>query len=576
MCEACTRLLNRRSILRGAVLGGTALATGSLWLPEVVHAADSGSGGLENASMADDGASSGAAKAPAVGVVAVRSIPAPNFNAIAPPPVVTRKQWGADETIRRNDRSYAPVRKLVVHHTASDNNPSNPASVVRFVEKYHTVGRGFSDSGYNYLIDHRGAIYEGRAARRYLPNEVVTEEDNKAWGVVGAHAKGVNAGNCGVCLIGNFDTGSPSDAAIASLTWLLAWKASYHRIDALASEQYIDIFGNHRAFPNIAGHRQVGSTACPGKRLYQLLPTIRKEVARRAGHWDPMTVDIPFVLRRETGPLRAPDSSVLKLLAMNTNGSTVSAGTGTKLVGVRVASQSGQIYTAGKGTDHGDPSTNGATSVVAIANATAGDGYWALGADGKVYPFGGVATFGDAAGKGNAVDIAVTGDGKGYWILMSDGGIYPFGDAGYASSPKKAGVGVASVKLAARPQGDGYWVLLADGTIRAFGKAPQLGSPTGVGTVVDVWPTPSGKGYWALTDAGVVVPFGDAPDKGDVKRSKVKWSKKPARYIVGTASGAGYVIVNAEGSMLAFGDAPLFASFAGSGIKAAGAAPAFA
>jgi hypothetical protein len=429
--------------------------------------------------------------------------------------------------------------------------------------------------GYNYLIDHKGVIYEGRAARKYTAKEAVSEEDNRAWGVVGAHAKGVNAGSCGVCLIGDFDLGSPTDASISSLVWLLAWKAGYHRIDPAASEEYVDIYGGQRAFPNIAGHRQVGSTACPGRRLYKLLPMIRDEVARRVGHWDPMTVDIPFLLRRESGQLRNSDPSVLLSLSATGSSSSGTAGSGTKLVGFRVVSSAGTVYTAGKGTKHGNASSGGAKSIVAIANTTSGDGYWVLGADGKVYPFGGVAHVGDAAGKGTAVDIAVTGTGKGYWILMADGGIYPFGDAGYASSPRKAGIAGTAVRMAARPQADGYWVLMSDNTIRAFGRAPRLGAPTDSGTIVDFWPTPSGKGYWVLTDAGVVVPFGDAPDKGDVRRVGIKWSKKGPRHIVGTPTGNGYVVVNSEGSLLAFGDAPLLPSFGGSGMAAVGVAPSF-
>ena len=81
--------------------------------------------------------------------------------------VIGRISWGADETVRINERQYAPIRKLIVHHTASDNRPANPAAVVRQTYRYHVVGRGFSDIGYNFLIDHRGRIYEGRFARRY-------------------------------------------------------------------------------------------------------------------------------------------------------------------------------------------------------------------------------------------------------------------------------------------------------------------------------------------------------------------------------------------------------------------------
>lgn len=578
------------------MIGGAVAATGSLWLPGTAHADDSQSGTtMESASMAEDASSLSAhATTSTKPVAATRDIPAPNANAIAAPPIVTRAQWGADETIRLDNRAYAPIRKLIVHHTASANKPKNPASVVRQVERYHASGRGFSDTGYNFLIDHKGVIYEGRAARRYSSGEVITGEDNKGWGVVGAHAKGYNASSCGVCLIGDFEGVAPTDAALSSLVWLLSWKASRHRIDANGKDDYYDIYGGHHVFANVSGHRQVGQTLCPGPRLYSLLPTIRDEVERRAGNWKPLVVDTPGLLRYEWGNLRAPGGAATTTNVSATNPSTdtsttaaatttaaapatttptATLGTGTKLTGIRVTSSTGTVYTAGKARTLGNPGASGIASPVALANAPTGDGYWALGTNGAVAAFGGLAHYGDAAGKGTAADIVATPSGGGYWILLADGGIYPFGDAGYASSPKRAGLGGAARRMIVRPQGDGYWVLMSDGRIRAFGGAKQLGTTSDAGTPVDLAATPSGAGYWVLTDTGTVAPFGDAVDKGDLKRSKVTW-KKPVAHLVAT-SARGYVIVNSEGSMLAFGDAPAYASFGGSEMTATGVALAF-
>lgn len=262
--------------------------------------ADGTSNGIETAAMGED--SAGTAKR----IAGSRRIAAPNANALAAPSVVTRRQWGADESIRVNQRSYAPVRKLIVHHTASPNRPTNPSEVVRYIQRYNTVDRKFIDTGYNFIIDHKGVIYEGRAARRYAAGEPITGEDNKGWGVVGAHAKHSNAGSCGICLIGDFDKANPTDAAIHSLISVLAWQSSRHRIDAKGSDTYIDTHGQQRRFANISGHRQVGFTACPGRRLFAAMPALRREVAHLAGEWDPFTVDLPAVLRRESGALRSP------------------------------------------------------------------------------------------------------------------------------------------------------------------------------------------------------------------------------------------------------------------------------
>ncbi|HEY4333533.1 MAG TPA: hypothetical protein VGM78_13215, partial [Ilumatobacteraceae bacterium] len=359
---------------------------------------------------------------------------------------------------------------------------------------------------------------------------------------------------------------------VASLVALMAWKASVHRIDALASEPYVDIYGAHRTYPNISGHRQVGATDCPGSHLYALLPELRHEVAAAAGNWSPLVVDIPAVLRYEIGALRAAASGTT---ASTTTG-TGAAGTGTALVGYRVLSTGGTVYTAGGGRVQGNPAANGMKDAVALANSPHGDGYWALGRSGTVLAFGGVATFGDAHGKGTAVDLAVTKTGLGYWILLADGTVLDFGDAPALAYPKNSGVTGSARRIAARPQSDGYWVLMADGSIHPYGSAATYratGSKVAA-AAVDLTSTPSGKGYWAVSATGAVTAFGDAVDKGDVARSSSKW-KKSTVAIIATPSGHGYALFDSEGAMRCFGDAPAFASFAGSGITVAGVAPAF-
>ena len=105
----------------------------------------------------------------------------------------------------------------MVHHTASPNNPSNPAAVLRDMYRYHVVDRGYADLGYNFVIDHRGNVYEGRWARDYGAGEIHDGEDEDGLGVMGAHADGVNEGSCGVVLIGDFSSRRPTDAAMNAL-----------------------------------------------------------------------------------------------------------------------------------------------------------------------------------------------------------------------------------------------------------------------------------------------------------------------------------------------------------------------
>ena len=617
MCDACDRQFNRRVLLRRAFYGATAAASASLWLPEGVNAADSDTS-LEDAALGQDafvaqdhpqgGATGGSTStrvtpAPAASTAASSSIissaavvASPNKNSYKAPPIITRKQWGARESIRLNNRYFAPVRKLIVHHSASPNKPSSPSEVVRSIEQYHIKGRGFDDIGYNYLIDHKGAIYEGRAARQFSSGEAISAEDGKGWGIVGGHAKAFNAGSVGVCLIGDFEKATPTDAMIGSLIWLLSWKASRHRIDARGDDDYISIYGKTTTTKNISGHGQVGYTQCPGSKMKALLPMVRDQVANNAGNWKSQVINMAAVMRYETGPLKT-SSGTTSTDTSNSGtgggtsgggstgssgsgggtsggGSTGSSGSGssakTGIIGYRVISETGQVFTAGKGTKLGN-AKGGAT--VALANGRKGDGYWALSAKGIVTAFGALGDYGSPGDKGTAVDLGATSTGGGYAVLMEDGGIYPFGDALHHGSTKKQGVGSKARKITLRPQGDGYWVLTSDNAIRAFGNAKSFGSPKS-GTVVDVCSTPTGKGYWALLSNGAVAAYGDAADKGDVPSSGTGW-KKAAAHILATPTGNGYVISNSEGSLRVFGDAPMYQSFGGSGMNATGLALVF-
>src|SRR5581483_5102242 len=65
--------------------------------------------------------------------------------AVAEPPIITRKEWGADESIRKNNQKYAPITKLFVHHTVTspDGPDPDPAATVRAIYVYHVQGNGW-------------------------------------------------------------------------------------------------------------------------------------------------------------------------------------------------------------------------------------------------------------------------------------------------------------------------------------------------------------------------------------------------------------------------------------------------
>ena len=202
------------------------------------------------------------------------------------PNIVTRSEWGADESIKSTSggcsRSFWRVQQLFVHHTAGTNNDPNPEATMRAIYWYHTKSRGWCDIGYNFVIGPDGSIFEGRWARSYMPWESHTGEDAQGRAVAGAHVANFNSGSVGISMMGNFQDVRPTTEARASLIEMLAWEASRHDLKPKAWHRYENPdSGLTKRLKYISGHRDAGDTACPGGKLYASLPGIRQEVADR-------------------------------------------------------------------------------------------------------------------------------------------------------------------------------------------------------------------------------------------------------------------------------------------------------
>lgn len=213
---------------------------------------------------------------------------------ISAPEIISRADWGADESLRNPSQmvGWAPPRKFVVHHTASPNSARDPRAMVRVGYRLHAVNRGFSDIGYHFLIGPKGEIYEGRRARKYRKGELHSSEDGAGNMIIGGHARGRNAGTIGIALLGTFTKRAPTNAAITSLIDLIAWESQRHKIDPLGNDTYIDLDGKTVDFPNIAAHRNVGATLCPGARMAASMPWLRREIADRVGRFPARTADM--------------------------------------------------------------------------------------------------------------------------------------------------------------------------------------------------------------------------------------------------------------------------------------------
>ncbi|MGI8574050.1 MAG: malectin domain-containing carbohydrate-binding protein [Egibacteraceae bacterium] len=192
------------------------------------------------------------------------------------PPIVTRPAWGANESWRRGRPSYAPYLQAgAVHHTVGSNaySPSEAPGIVRGVYAYHTRVRGWSDIGYNFLVDRFGTVYEGRRG-------------GVDRNVIGAHAGGFNTGTFGVSVMGNFSSARPTGAALDAITRVVAWKLHQAGIRpgsttvllSRGSTRYRS--GTRIRVPRLVGHRDLSATSCPGGGLYAYVPALRQRIAR--------------------------------------------------------------------------------------------------------------------------------------------------------------------------------------------------------------------------------------------------------------------------------------------------------
>jgi N-acetylmuramoyl-L-alanine amidase len=119
---------------------------------------------------------------------------------------------------------------IVLHHTTG---VFTGRGTVQAIQRFHMgPDRKWADIGYNFLVAPSGEVYEGRG-----------------WDYTGAHARGHNSTSIGIAYIGDGRQSVP-DAA----------KVSILRLSVEADRR----FGVLRR----VGHRDVGSTVCPGDVLH--------------------------------------------------------------------------------------------------------------------------------------------------------------------------------------------------------------------------------------------------------------------------------------------------------------------
>ena len=195
-----------------------------------------------------------------------------------PPHIISRAEWGADESMRCGEPRYdTKIAAAVVHHSAGSNDytPQDSAGIVRSIYEYHTRMLGWCDIAYNALVDKYGQVFEGRAGGMTRPVE-------------GSHTGGFNHNTWGVAMLGNFTDVPPTPIQLRTTARLLGWVLGQAGVDptgtvVLPSEggSFTKFpFGSSPSLPTIFTHRDVGNTECPGNSAYAVMDQIRDIAAR--------------------------------------------------------------------------------------------------------------------------------------------------------------------------------------------------------------------------------------------------------------------------------------------------------
>ena len=202
------------------------------------------------------------------------------------PKIISRAEWGANESKMNWPTEYAKAEKIVIHHTASSNLiPDSDGSgkyknMVNNIYIYHNSKKtwyddndqyvGFGDVGYNYLIDPNGNIYEGRFGGN---------------GVVAGHVNGYNTGSIGISVLGRYQDyinnenenikSHPINSAIKkSLENLIGWLAINNNINLNKTSNF-----HGKNIDGVVGHKDLTPTVCPGDELYTQLNSIQSNAA---------------------------------------------------------------------------------------------------------------------------------------------------------------------------------------------------------------------------------------------------------------------------------------------------------
>lgn len=199
-----------------------------------------------------------------------------------------RSAWATSSMTWACSGSPSVAKELdafVVHHSAGTNDYSRDQvpDLIRGIWHYHVKTRGWCDVAYNFVVDKYGGVWEGRQGG-------ITKA------IVGGHTFGFNTGTTAAVQLGDYQRTGTTAALDESTRRLIGWKLGLHGVDPSSSTTVTNRTGStFRGVSNggqvpvrtVVGHRDLGSTTCPGDSTYSRLPSFRSG-ARVPAHLHPL------------------------------------------------------------------------------------------------------------------------------------------------------------------------------------------------------------------------------------------------------------------------------------------------
>jgi hypothetical protein len=160
--------------------------------------------------------------------------------------VIPRATWNRESGDPSRMRAAGRYTRITIHHAGMQaiRHTSRAAIIsdLNRIREAHLEQR-YGDIGYHLIVDYAGRVWEGRS----LAYE-------------GAHVLSENEANVGVMLLGNFERQQPSLAQLAAMAELVELLRTH--------------YGIRRS--RVYGHRDLGSSVCPGRNLYPYVAELRQ------------------------------------------------------------------------------------------------------------------------------------------------------------------------------------------------------------------------------------------------------------------------------------------------------------